>query len=228
MSFCLRNSWAAEIPEPDDENLPSGIAIYADEGIKEDKEEGEILEAETVDPPRKMSVKIQGINAPIPQNADERLWAARPSKSECHRNGHTARSNHYSESSSRERYREHSNRDFKDDDPRSLDRACRYPPRSPRFRGSPSDKGKNDPLDSEDSLAYRLYSSYSYNPNRRFSEHGNSSEADGDDYPDYSSRNRDRGDRHRHRSGSKAKQLPTKSSSPFLSAKEKPMILMNS
>lgn len=187
--------------EPDDENLPSGIAIYADEDIKEDKEEGEILEAETVDPPRKMSVKIQGINAPIPQNADERLWAARPSKSECHRNRDSARSNHYSESSSRGRYREHSNRDFKDDDPHSLDRASRYPPRSPSFRGSPSDKEKNDPLDSEDSLAYRLYSSYSYNPSRGFSEHSNSSEADRDGYPDYSSRNRDRGDRHRHRSG---------------------------
>lgn len=189
--------------DPDDENLPSGIAIFGEEDIKEDKEEGEILEAEAIDPPHKMSIKIPGINAPIPENADERLWASRSSNSERHRNGDSGRSTHYSESSSRGRYREHSNRDFKDDDPHSYDRASRYPPRSPSFQRSAGEKERNDPLDSEDSAAYGLYSSFSYNPNpsRRFSEHSNSSDANRDDYPDYSSRSRDRGDRHRHRSG---------------------------
>lgn len=205
--------------EPEDEKLPSGITIYADEEIKEDKEDGEILEADLVETPQKMSVKYPGLNAPIPKDADERVWAARSSNPDRHRNGDNAHSNHYSEPFSRGRNREHNNRG---DDPFGFERASRYTPRygdqdfsspsnssrknapasrSPSSGRSGVDRGRNDPLDAEDSLTSRLYNSYSYNSSRRFSEHNNGSDGSRVDQSDYSSRGRDRDDRYHHRSG---------------------------
>lgn len=207
--------------EPEDEDEPSGITIFADEEIKEDKEEGEILEAELVETPQKMSVKFPGINAPIPKNADERVWATRPSNSDRHRNGDGIYSNYSSESYSRGRHRELNNRDFKDNDSFGFERVSRYTPRygdhdfnspshslrknvpaprSPSSGRSMGDRGRNDPLDSEDSIANRLYSSYSYNSSRRFPELDNDDSSRGDQ-PEYSSRGRDKDDRYRHRSG---------------------------
>ncbi|KAF2313749.1 hypothetical protein GH714_013138 [Hevea brasiliensis] len=61
--------------DPDDEDQPSGITIFADEDVKEEQEDGEIIETDCPDPPKKMAVEFPGINAPIPENADERLWA---------------------------------------------------------------------------------------------------------------------------------------------------------
>ncbi|XP_021736343.1 uncharacterized protein LOC110702899 [Chenopodium quinoa] len=214
--------------EPDDEDVPSGITIFSDEEIKEDKEEGgqeegEILEAEHVETPQKMSVKFPGINAPIPNDADERVWATRPSNSDRNRYVDGAYLNYSSESYSRGRHREHNNRDFKDNDSLGFDRASRYTPRyndhdysstshnsrknvsaprSPSSGRSVGDRVRNDPLDPEDTLAHRLYSSYSYNSSRRFPEHNNDSDGSRGDQPDYSSRGRDRDDRHRYRSGS--------------------------
>ncbi|KAL0377832.1 UNVERIFIED_CONTAM: Zinc finger CCHC domain-containing protein 8 [Sesamum radiatum] len=60
--------------DPDVEDQPSGITIFGDETNHEEGEEGEILDSYT-EPPRKMTVEFPGINAPIPENADERLWA---------------------------------------------------------------------------------------------------------------------------------------------------------
>lgn len=104
--------------DPDDGNQPSGITIYADGEIKEEQEDGEIVETEYAEPPKKMTVEFPGVNAPIPENADERLWGAGPSSSEHFRNRLHARSNHYSEPVSRGHHREQRRfRDFTDDGP---------------------------------------------------------------------------------------------------------------
>ncbi|XP_074271753.1 uncharacterized protein LOC141595676 isoform X2 [Silene latifolia] len=189
--------------EPDDENLPSGITIFSSEEVKDDKEDGEI-EAELDDTPKKMSVNYPGVNAPIPKNADEKDWAARPSIPDRNRNGDSGRFTHSSMEPNR-RFREKNNQDFKED-ALGFDRSSRYAsrygdqdfnsssrnrreddsrPRSPTYGRSTGERGRNDPLESEDSLAYSLYSSFSYG--------SDVSKAD------YTPRSRDREDRHRSR-----------------------------
>ncbi|KAF1859801.1 hypothetical protein Lal_00027983 [Lupinus albus] len=59
----------------DDEDQPSGITIYTDKEITE-QESGEIMGINKLKPKRKMTVDFPGINAPILENADERLWTA--------------------------------------------------------------------------------------------------------------------------------------------------------
>nr|CAD1838269.1 unnamed protein product [Ananas comosus var. bracteatus] len=63
----------------ENEDQPSGIKIYADgEEEKEEYEEGELPEkGEPISPETIMTVEFPGINAPIPENADQWLWAAR-------------------------------------------------------------------------------------------------------------------------------------------------------
>ncbi|KAK9714098.1 hypothetical protein RND81_06G071600 [Saponaria officinalis] len=201
----------------EDENLPSGITIFADEEIKEEKEDGEILEPELGDVPRKMSVKYPGVNAPIPNNADEKVWAARSSNPDRHGNGDNGRSNRSSESNFRGRFREQNNQDFKDDDPLGFDRPSRYAsrynvsdfnstsrswredysrPRSPNNGRSTGERGRNDPSDSEDSLAYHLYSSFSYTSDRGLSDHKGVDVSKGE-RADYTPSSRDRDDKHR-------------------------------
>ncbi|KAK4416292.1 protein GAMETE EXPRESSED 3 [Sesamum alatum] len=106
--------------EPDVEDQPSGITIFGDEPNHEEGEEGEIFDSYT-EPPRKMTVEFPGINAPIPENADERLWAPvsstinQSSEHPHHRNNHSSenlwghyyseqRNNHSSENLSRGHY----------------------------------------------------------------------------------------------------------------------------
>ncbi|KAI3918845.1 hypothetical protein MKW98_017293 [Papaver atlanticum] len=63
----------------DDEDQASGIKIYLDEKTRIDQEDGELSETDEPEQPeqkKKMSVEFPGINAPIPENADERRWAA--------------------------------------------------------------------------------------------------------------------------------------------------------
>lgn len=62
--------------DEDEEDQPSGITIFTDKDMAE-QEDGEIIGADSSKPKRKMSVEFPGINAPIPEKADERLWAAR-------------------------------------------------------------------------------------------------------------------------------------------------------
>ncbi|RVW44818.1 hypothetical protein CK203_087107 [Vitis vinifera] len=96
--------------DPEEEEQPSGITIYADEEVKDEQEDGEILETEYLEPQRKMSVEFPGINAPIPKNADERRWAA---GSRPHR-----RLNHsYEPSSRRNSHEQRWSRDYRDDGP---------------------------------------------------------------------------------------------------------------
>ncbi|XP_041004227.1 uncharacterized protein LOC121249576 [Juglans microcarpa x Juglans regia] len=104
--------------DPDIEDQSSGITIYADEEIKEEQEDGEIVERDCPEPQRKMTVKFPGLNAPIPENADERLWAAGPSSSDFSRNRLHRRLNHNSEPVSRGHHREQRwSRDLGDDGP---------------------------------------------------------------------------------------------------------------
>ncbi|XP_073280854.1 uncharacterized protein [Primulina huaijiensis] len=61
--------------EPDEEDQPSGITIFGDDTIKEEPEDGEILGTSYTKSFTNMSVEFPGINSPIPEKADERLWA---------------------------------------------------------------------------------------------------------------------------------------------------------
>ncbi|MQL82833.1 hypothetical protein Taro_015303 [Colocasia esculenta] len=64
----------------EDEDQPSGLTIYADEETGAEYEEGELPEKGEAEPPeKKMTVEFPGVNAPVPENADLRLWAASPS-----------------------------------------------------------------------------------------------------------------------------------------------------
>ena len=90
-------SFVGPLLDPEDEDQPSGIIIFADEEIKEEKGDGEILETECPELPKKMSVEFPGINAPIPENADERRWAARLSSSNSSRNQSNRKSNYPTE-----------------------------------------------------------------------------------------------------------------------------------
>ncbi|KAL6983059.1 hypothetical protein U1Q18_016451 [Sarracenia purpurea var. burkii] len=100
---------------------PSGITIFADEESTEGKEDGKILE--TPEPVKKMSVEFPGINAPIPENADERRWTAGPSSFDSSRD----RSPHILKDSSelissRDQYQEQRwSRDLRDEGPPSFD-----------------------------------------------------------------------------------------------------------
>ncbi|XP_073293111.1 uncharacterized protein [Primulina huaijiensis] len=61
--------------EPEEEDQPSGITIFGDDTTKEELEDGEILGASYKKLFTKLSVEFPGINSPIPEKADERLWA---------------------------------------------------------------------------------------------------------------------------------------------------------
>lgn len=66
--------------DPDYEDQPSGITVYADE--KTDGEEnGELVETKSSEPKKKMTAEFPGINTPIPENADESRWASLPETS---------------------------------------------------------------------------------------------------------------------------------------------------
>lgn len=106
--------------DSEDNDQPSGITIYADGEVKEGQEDGEIIETGHPSSKRKMTIGFPGINAPIPENADERLWAARPSSSDSSRD----RSHH------RGRYHEQRwSGDYRDDGPPGVDQVSSYPPR---------------------------------------------------------------------------------------------------
>lgn len=66
--------------EEEDEDQPSGITIYAEEEEGQlEYEEGELPEkGEPTPSEKKMTVEFPGINAPIPEKADRRLWAPPP------------------------------------------------------------------------------------------------------------------------------------------------------
>ncbi|KAB1211063.1 Transcription initiation factor TFIID subunit 1 [Morella rubra] len=208
--------------DPDDEDQPSGITIYADGENKEEQEDGEIIETDYPEPQRKMTVQFPGVNAPIPENADERLWAAGPSSLDLSRNRMHRRLNHYSEPVSRGNHREQRwSRDFPDDGPPGcepgyssslssyLPRYSDYDsgydsysprsnisrPRSPPFGRSMSDRGKRSPLFDEGPLNDPLRRDYG---SGRYENR--TDEARNDYGRDFSSHSKDTQDRHYYRS----------------------------
>ncbi|CAN6455721.1 unnamed protein product [Victoria cruziana] len=83
----------------EDEDEPSGIILYTDEKSEEACEDGEILETDNSFSMegKKMMVDFPGINAPIPENADSRSWAASPKQAhgpDSGRDWSNPRSNH--------------------------------------------------------------------------------------------------------------------------------------
>ncbi|GAB2292879.1 hypothetical protein Dimus_027107 [Dionaea muscipula] len=197
---------------PDDESQPSGIVIYGDEDKKDDQEEGEILESDLPELASKKSVKFPGINAPIPENADKILWAARCPGSDPFQ----SRENFGLESYNRGRFREQWNaRDIRDDSlpgselgisslvssnlPRYTSRSSKgnkSVPRSPTEARSLSERSRNKEPPTCDSNSTFSHPSL----NRRVSQPNNQVD---DDHENHSSRTRDKDDRdwHRQRSG---------------------------
>ncbi|XP_057490219.1 uncharacterized protein LOC130776144 isoform X2 [Actinidia eriantha] len=178
--------------DPDDEDQPSGITIFGDEEIKVETEDGEILDTnypEPPEPPKKMSVEFPGINAPIPENADERRWTTWPSSSDSSRSRPHKKFNK-SELKTKVQYHEQRwSSDFRDEWPSgsarnlssysqrndSYDASYRSQsargnisgPRSPSLGRSFSGRDRRSPLVHEDSSNPGSYNSVQYSPSNR-------------------------------------------------------------
>lgn len=209
--------------DPVDEDQPSGITIFGDEDNKEEKEDGEILETQYPELQRKMSVEFPGINAPIPENADESRWTAGALSSDPYRNRSHRHHNYSLDPSSRGHYREQRwSHEFRDDGPPGCDpgvmHSSSYPPRhggfdstynsqsrSPSLGRSVSDRGRWSPSEHEGSASHGAYSSSSYrSSNRRPSTSASFDKFDdgsrNDFTPDYSSHSKDKRDSHHYHS----------------------------
>lgn len=81
---CVLTCYADDV---EDEDMPSGITIFADEEPKGEYEEGELPEkGDPVPPEKKMTVEFPGLNAPVPENADPRRWTTLTTPSSSFRN----------------------------------------------------------------------------------------------------------------------------------------------
>ncbi|KAE8710338.1 putative Gamete-expressed 3 [Hibiscus syriacus] len=175
---------------PEDEDEPSRITIYAD-AETDGHEDGEIAEMVQPEPRMKMTVEFPGINASIPAEADEKLWAPGHSSSESIRNRSQSshyRLNHSSEPGSRGLERRYYD-DYEDEGPPGVDTrvSSSYPPRygnhdsaysfqsprqpisrprSPTSGRSYYERGRRSPLVYEDFASHGSY---------RFSRHSPSS-----------------------------------------------------
>ncbi|XP_017619346.1 uncharacterized protein LOC108463877 isoform X1 [Gossypium arboreum] len=193
-----------------DEDEPSGITIYADAEVDEGQEDGEIAEmVQQPEPRMKMTVEFPGINAPIPVEADEKLWApSRSSESFKSRSQSHHRVNHSSESGSRGLERRYFS-DYEDEGVPGVDSrvSSSYPPRygnydSPYGFNSPRDpiprprsptsgrsyyeRGRRSPLVYEDFGSHGSYGSR-YSPRAHGFEYETDERWD-NSYLDYSSR----------------------------------------
>ncbi|KAI3784980.1 hypothetical protein L1987_44088 [Smallanthus sonchifolius] len=141
--------------DAEDEDQPSGIEIFGDEVVKQETEDGEILDMDISpphgggeppkpEPPKKMSAQFPGVNAPIPENADEWRWGARAWKFDLPRSrssNHRFHSSTESLATSRHHYTEErwnrDNRDYRDDGPPGVDHVSGSLPSSfsPRYPG---------------------------------------------------------------------------------------------
>ena len=209
--------------DPDEEDQPSGITIFADDEIKEEQEDGEIVDTQPIETAKrelkmKMSVEFPGINGPIPKNADERLWAD-ISGNRFHRRSSTS---HSLEPISRGHHREErlSRSEFRDDGPPGVDQGfdpafSTHLPRysssyesssnshSPRLNsyGRPElERGRRSRFLDEGSYGSLPYLSRHSPTDYGSSRHGNWVEESRNGYDiDYSTHSsRDRQDRYRH------------------------------
>ncbi|CAI9087742.1 OLC1v1021890C1 [Oldenlandia corymbosa var. corymbosa] len=64
----------AYLAEHGEDDQPSGITILGADENMEDGEEGEILEKGIAKPDKRMTVEFPGVNAPIQEKADKKLW----------------------------------------------------------------------------------------------------------------------------------------------------------
>ncbi|XP_050381259.1 uncharacterized protein LOC126798357 [Argentina anserina] len=197
----------------DDEDQPSGIIIHGVEETKVEQEDGEIVDTDLPElpkPQRKMTVGFPGLNAPIPENADERRWAPSASFSDPSRNYSHSRANHYSEPVSRGHYREQRwTRDYRDDGPPGVDPGyapSSYPPRYGSYEynsrsASIASAPRSPTLGRSRSERGRRSSEFSfpYSPTRDSDKLDYLSHESKNDYdPDSSSHSWERVDRHRH------------------------------
>ncbi|CAL5186126.1 unnamed protein product [Lathyrus oleraceus] len=204
--------------DADDEDQPSGITIFTDKDMAE-QEDGEIVGADSSKPKQKMSVEFPGINAPIPEKADERLWASRalvPSiSSDISRNWSQQRSASFG---SRGHHREQRIGDLRDDgppgDPGLSSSQFSFQPRFGSGHVSPNTReewsSRRHPLLEEESpKPFSFHSQYYSTPERYFSSlerdsggrHGSRSSGsmhDRDRDRDHSSRFNDRRSEDRH------------------------------
>ncbi|GAV71034.1 PSP domain-containing protein [Cephalotus follicularis] len=187
--------------DPDNEDQPSGITIFADEEIKEELaygEDGEIVETNHSATRRKETIEFPGINAAIPEKADEKQWAARPLSSDSSLSRSHHRLDHSLETISRGHLRENWwSGELRDDGPPGVDPVhspsmSSYPPRwsydSSNFSGtssfgrSQSDRGRWSPLVYEDFVSHDSYSSPSY---RSLIKRGSSQDHGNESWDDY-------------------------------------------
>lgn len=166
--------------DAEDEEEPSGIEIFGDEVfVKQETEDGEILDMDISpsgadeppkpEPPKKMSVEFPGVNAPIPENADEWRWGARAWKFDLPRNRSNHRfHNNSTEPASRSHYHEErwNHRDYRDEGPPGVDpvggpltssfspRYTGYESRGSTYSRSLSERGKRSPLAREMSSSH--------------------------------------------------------------------------
>ncbi|KAJ8775413.1 hypothetical protein K2173_023178 [Erythroxylum novogranatense] len=174
--------------DPDDDNEPSGITIFGDVDVKE-HEDGEITETNSPELQRKMSAEFPGINAPIPENADERLWSAAPPSIDLFSSQSHDRSNHSLEPAGRWHHHEQRwSRNYSDDGPPGVDSISpsmsSYPPRygsydshsSDSLRGPTpalgrfySERGRRSPLLYEDSTSHSPHNSFLYSKRYKLS-----------------------------------------------------------
>nr|XP_043617264.1 zinc finger CCHC domain-containing protein 8-like [Erigeron canadensis] len=150
--------------DAEDEDEPSGIEIIGDEVVvvvKQETEDGEILDMDISPPhaaseppkpelPKKMSVQFPGVNAPIPDNADEWRWGARAWKFDLPRNRSSDHRSYNSiERSSRSNYHEERwNRDYRDDGPPGVEPVSgslpsSFSPRYPAYDSRGSSYGRS-------------------------------------------------------------------------------------
>ncbi|KAK1298806.1 hypothetical protein QJS10_CPB14g00171 [Acorus calamus] len=158
--------------ETEAKDVPSGITIYADGVSREEHEDGEILDRSDPELPKKMMVEFPGINAPIPEDSDPRLWMEPPNlfSLDSSRNRSHQRSHHVSESSGRNHYHDQRrSRDHRDEGPSSSDygiygqrydsnhltespRGHNLTPGSPHLGRSSSDRWRGSPVHSPHDL----------------------------------------------------------------------------
>lgn len=167
--------------DADIEDQPSGITIFGDEPYKDESEEGEILDASYAEASRKKTVKFPGLNAPIPENADERLWTPSSASFTPSRYSSHQRYNQPTENSSRGYHSEQRwSRDWDDEGPPGSE-AGTSPPLSNHFHRYGDVDSSYHPLSPRDSPSTPWSSSYG----RSWSDRGRRSPRIHDSSPYY-------------------------------------------
>ncbi|KAF3782961.1 Zinc finger CCHC domain-containing protein 8 [Nymphaea thermarum] len=154
----------------EDEAEPSGITIYTDEKSEEACEDGEILETDNSisQEGKKMMIDFPGINAPIPENADSRCWAASPKQTHGPASGRDWSNPRSSHSEGRQFFDRRSTEDYTDDAP---------PGTSGHYSSHMQSPGVFSPSYGSESESSRLHNSIPRSPSltRSYSERRRSS-----------------------------------------------------